>query len=608
MLKNFFTVLLGSMAAIWLSIVLLGLIAVIAVFSWIGFSSESEIPANSFLYLDLSGEIKDRADNMNIADLIIEQGQSETPTFEEILFSIKSAKEDPRIDAIFMNLGTSVMSQAMREEIMEALKDFKLSGKKVHAYADAMTQGDFYLASVADYVTLNPAGFIDFRGMTLTVPFIKVALDKLGIEIQVLKVGTYKSAVEPLILTEMSEPNRLQYTELLDSLWNGYLTTVTGNLNERGANFTNAALDSMATNLTLFKSTPDSLVNEHFITSSNYRRPSELALRQDGDDYDRFETRRITPKAYLNSQKRFATYDEMVEKRPHIALLYAVGDIVDSGSGVAGDRYVEIINRMAENENVKALVLRVNSEGGSAFASEQIWAALENFKTTGKPFYVSMGGAAASGGYYISSGADKIFADRSTLTGSIGIFGIIPYAKELLNDKLGITFNDVSTNPNASFPSIDAPLTPAQHQALEAYVVNGYKLFVERVAKGRHLTAAQVDSIGQGRVWTGGKAKAIGLVDEIGGLSATLNSISRVVSLDPRYDIISYPLVQESPLEAIVKGLNDGSISAFTPDNIKQMANVFGQTPEEIRKVFRILNRIKSMSTVQAKMEDIELN
>ena len=597
------------MAAIWLSIVLFGLIVVIAVFSWIGSSSENEIPPHSFLYLDLSGEIIDRGDDINIANVILEQGISEKPTFEEILFSIKSAKEDPRIDAVFMNLETSLMSQAMREELMEALKDFKMSGKKIHAYADAMTQGDFYLASVADKVTLNPAGFIDFRGMTLTVPFFKGALDKLGIDIQVLKVGTYKSAVEPFIMTEMSEPNRLQYTELLDSLWSDYLTTVSKNLNERGGNYTVSGLDSMATALSLFKAQPQALIDGHFITQSNYRRPSELALRQDGDDYDRFEARKISPKNYLGAQNKLMTDDVMSKTRPHVALLYAVDDIVDFGyGGIAGDEYVKIINRLAENENVKALVLRVNSGGGSAYASEQIWAALENFKSTGKPFYVSMGDAAASGGYYISCGADKIFADRATLTGSIGIFGIIPYAKELLNDKLGITFSTVSTNKNASFPSVDAPLTPDQHQALEEHVINGYKLFIDRVSAGRNLTPAQVDSIGQGRVWTGSKAKELGLVDEIGGLSATLNSISRQVSLDPHYDVVSYPLIKESPFKVIINELNNGSVSELTSKNLQQLANVFGQTPAEIRKVFSILSRIRSMSTIQAKMEDIEVN
>lgn len=600
---------LGSMAAIWLSIVLFGLIIVITIFSWVGRVSETTIEDHSFLYLDLSGQIKDRADDIAIADIVMDEFSAQGPTLEEILFSIKNAKEDSRIDAIFLNLGAAEMSQAMMEEIMEALKDFKLSGKKVHAYSDEMTQGDFYLASIADKVTLNPAGFIDFRGMTLTVPFFKGALDKLGVTVQILKVGTYKSAVEPFILTEMSEPNREQYTELLDSLWSDYLSTVTGNLNKRGASFSVADLDSMATSLALFKADPTTLISDHFITSSDYRRPAELSFRQNGDDYDRFETRKVFPGKYLETKRTFAVSDGRYTKNPHIALLYAVGDIVDTGeAGISGDRYVDIINRLAENDDVKALVLRVNSGGGSAFASEQIWAALENFKATGKPFYVSMGSAAASGGYYISCGADKIFADRATLTGSIGIFGLIPYARELLNDKLGITFSDVSTNANAAFPSFDRPLTPDQHQALEDHVIAGYNLFIKRVSAGRHLTTAQVDSIGQGRVWTGSKAKTIGLVDEIGGLTATLNAVSRLVSLDPRYDVVSYPNVSSTPFESIVKSLNSAKIANSVSNRaIQSISSAFNQSPAEIKKVLSILNRIRSMSTVQAKMEDIEI-
>lgn len=612
MLKKFFTVMLGSLAAIWLSIILLGVIIVVSAVLWLNKANEYTIPEHSFLYLDLSGEVTDHTPEMSVAELVIE-GQSSVPTFEEILFSIRKAKTDDRIDAIFINLGQSLMSMAQREELVAALKDFKDSGKTVHVYSDEMTQGNFYIASIADKVTLNPAGYIDFRGMSLTVAFFKEALAKLGVEVQVLKVGTYKSAVEPFLLTEMSEANRIQYTELLESIWSDYLTTVTTNLSKKGYNYTPAQLDSLATNLTLINKTADELIKEGFITTSNYLTPSELTLRQDGDDYERFEERRIIPSHYLWSNSSVPSLLDVNGERSHIAVLFAEGDIVDYGyGGIAGDKYVKIINKLAEDDKVSALVMRVNSGGGSAFASEQIWAALENFKKTGKPFYVSMGGMAASGGYYISAGADKIFADRATLTGSIGIFGIVPYAQELLNDKLGITFSTVSTNPNATFPNIDRPLTTQQHEALEGHIKRGYELFVDRVAQGRNLTPAQVDSIGQGRVWTGAKAKELGLVDEIGGLWNALSEVGSKVNLDPLNDVVSYPLLNRTPLESILRELNsslasNGPAPALNEGMLENLSERLGIKPSEIRKSLEFLSRVRSMSTIQAKMEYITI-
>lgn len=609
MLKKFFTVFLGSMAAIWLSIILMGMILLIGVIAWLARHNDDVIEDHSILYLDLSGTITDREQDIT-AETILLGDLNQNKSFEDMLFSIERATDDDRIESIYMNLGDASMSMAMREELMNALRKFKEKGKKIYAYSDSFTQGDYYMASIADQITLNPAGYFDMRGLSLSVVFFKEALDKLGVEVQVLKVGTFKSAVEPFLLTSMSEPNRLQYTELLQSIWRDYTGTLAANLSSRGFNYTTSQLDSLATDLSLFRMSGSELVDAGFITTSGYRNDSEMLLRRSGEDYEQLQKRFVSPTKYINSTTSLSDNRDLDGKKPHIALVYAVGDIVDTGSGgIVGDRMAPMIYKMAEDDNVKGIVMRVNSGGGSAFASEQIWAALEYFKSKGKPFYVSMGGAAASGGYYISAGADYIYADRSTLTGSIGIFGIIPYAKELLNDKLGITFSTVSTNPNAAFPQLAEPLTERQHEALENHIRKGYDLFVSRVAAGRNMTTDEVEAIAEGRVWTGAKALEIGLVDEIGGLSDALNAMAKKVNLD-RNSVLSYPLRSRTPWQMIISEMNSLNVPVDVYQDIPQstlqsLAATLGLTIEQVRQGMNILNRIRSMSETQAKMEDI---
>lgn len=599
MLKKFFTVFLGSLTAIWFSILVFIGVVVIAVVTWIGSSKSSVVNRGSILYIELSGEIPDRYTTPTVQDVVLGE-KTDAVGFDEIIRALQLAKVDPNIEGVYLNLKGSAMGLAMREELGTAFADFKKSGKWIVAYGDNYTQGDYFTATCADAVYINPSGSLSANGLAISIPFFKNALDKLGVEIQVIKVGTFKSAVEPFILTQMSDSARYQYDVMLGSFWNGYVDGVASNL-KVGNDFKNKFSSMASTPMTAF--TVPELIDSGLFTAAKYGYEMDLLLKtkvggQEKPSY-------VSPRDYL------ATYpskeiDRLMGKDNHIAVLYALGDIVDSGSGgIAGDVYAPLIVELADDDNVKGLVLRINSGGGSAFASEQIWASLEYFKSKDKPFVVSMGDVAASGGYYIACGADKIFADPATITGSIGIFGIIPYARELLNDKLGINFSVVETNPNALFPSLDRPLTAGQHAALEKSIHNGYDLFVSRVATGRNLTDAQVRRIAEGRVWAGATAHRLGLVDEMGGLQVAINEVASRVKLSNN-DCIDYPANKLTPMEIL---LSATELRATFETAIRQSAaTVLEISPEMVQQANKVLQRIRRMGSVQARMEDIIIN
>lgn len=604
MLKKFFTIFLGSMAAIWLSILLLVGIFTIGIIVWLSSAGVPEIEDGTYLYIRLDGNIADRSVPPSITDVVI-NGESLAPSLEDITAALGKATTDSRIAGVYIDCEGSALDLASREEMREALIKFKKSGKTVVAYGDTFAQGDYYTASVADYVYLNPTGTVDVAGLAAQVPFFKNALDKLGVEIQVIKVGTFKSAVEPYILTSMSDPARLQYDQMLETMWDVYTRDVADNLGMPDS----ASMINRMASVPMLAYTPSELVKAKIVSDVKYRYQVEQKLREDANTGD--ELRLVSPRTYLASGKDILDIQEYAEKS-HIALIYAVGDIVDRGDNVGnsivGERMSQMVIKLADDNNVKGLVLRVNSGGGSAFASEQIWASLEYFKSKNKPFVVSMGGAAASGGYYISCGADKIYADATTITGSIGIFGIIPYARELLNDKLGISFDVVQTNPNAAFPRIDAPLTTGQRAALEKAIHAGYDLFVKRVADGRGLSTDSVRSIAEGRVWVGATAKKIGLVDELGGLSTAITYTAGKAGVSSS-DYVSYPVFTPSPWDAIMTAENENSDPRYAnvqSETIESLRTL-GLTADEVNHCTSMLKRILSMGTMQAKMEDIKV-
>lgn len=582
MLKRFFISMLGTIAGLWIAITIfvIGIIAVAA--AAIGASSSTvKVDDNSILYLNLSGDIAERYQQGNLVDFV-RDFESRGQSLEQITTSIRLAANDRKIKGIYIDAAGSGMGVASRQELIETLNQFKESGKWIYAYADNYSQGDYLVASVADKIILNPVGNVDIHGVGAQTAFFTGLLDKLGIKIQVIKVGTYKSAVEPFILKSMSEPSRHQMHVYVDSIWDFYAQTIAAN-----RNVTPATVASWADSLT-FTWTAEHAVNAGIVTETGYRRAFEDMLRDITDVEAGKDLRLVSPESYLeanNNKLASASKD-------HIAVLYAVGDIVEDGEGgIVGATMVPQIIKLADDDNVRALVLRVNSGGGSAFASEQIWEALEYFKSTGKPFYVSMGDYAASGGYYISCGADRIFADATTLTGSIGVFGMIPDLSGLVTDKLGVTFSTVASSPNASFMSLTAPMTPQQINAMQNYVEDTYATFTSRVAEGRHMDVDSVKAIAEGRVWVGSSALGLGLVDELGSLDSAVKAIAAETGLDSDA-WIAYPEIKNDFLERLIEETSKMQAGGMTLD------------PETIKYILTA-KRIVEMSPVQARMPEI---
>jgi len=530
-LKRFFVSMLGSMAAIWLSAILL--IVLGSVFVLVAFAGDDEkidVDDHSVLLLTLSGSVEERSVEPSLMDELYGNVEEVTP-LNDMVNAIRAAADDDRIEGIYIDAQGISAGIASVQSIQQALKEFKKSGKWIVAYGDSYAQADYYIASIADELYLNPVGSVDVHGLSATTLFFKGLLDKVGVEMQVVKVGEFKSAVEPFIRTDMSEPSRLQQQVFLDNIWKDFSTTIAAN---RGVKV--SAVNTWADSLLVCRS-PEYCVKHKVIDKTSYRHQVEELLKEkcglDEDD----DLRTVDAIAYA----KVADIPHRDSEDKRIAVLYAVGDITESAQdGIASDRMVPMILNLAEDDKVRGMVLRVNSGGGSAFASEQIWEALQHFKETGKKLYVSMGDYAASGGYYISCGADKIYAQPGTLTGSIGIFGLIPCAKGLMNEHLGITSDNVSTNANGGFMSISEPLTPTQYNSLQAEINRGYETFVGRCAEGRDMSVADIKAIAEGRVWDGTEALRIGLVDKLGNLDECITDLAAELDL-PKYQVIEYP-------------------------------------------------------------------
>lgn len=583
MLKKFFISMLGTIAGLWIAAILLFFTGLVALGIAMGKSDEStNVKDKSILYLNLSGEIIERSQSESFMTMI-QNFENEPQTLEDMLKAVRLAADDKKIEGIYINAAGSSMGIASREELAEALAAFKESGKWVYAYADNYAQGDYLLSTFADKVYLNPVGNVDIRGIGTSTPFFTGLLDKLGIKVQVVKVGTYKSAVEPFILTSMSEAARRQNQVFVDSIWDYYSNTVAAN-----RSVTTATVSAWADSLT-FAWTADHDVDAGIVTEKRYRREVEDMLRDlTGVDAGK-SLRLVTPKNYVASRSG----DLGDSSGDHIAVLYAVGDIVDSGDeGIVGQTIVPQIIGLADNEKVSGLVLRVNSPGGSAFASEQIWEALNYFKSKGKPFYVSMGDYAASGGYYISCGADCIYADATTLTGSIGVFGMIPDFSGLVTGKLGVTFSDVSSSPNANFMSLMQPLTEQQRASMQRYVEDTYDVFTGRVAEGRHMSVDSVKAIAEGRVWIGSSAVELGLVDHIGSLHACIEAIADSLGMEPS-QCVSYPDVSQDFMKKLLE----------ESQRLESAAGVV--LDREAIAAMMAVKRLREMNPVQARMPDL---
>ncbi len=504
-------------------------------------SGESgSVEDNSVLVLPLDGTFAERSSEDVLSELTGE-GTS-TVGLDQYLMAIKEAKTNDKVKGIYIEAGELDAGSAMLKELRDALIDFKTSGKWVYSYADEYTQAAYYVCSVADSIYLNPQGELDLHGVGIQSMFVKDLFAKLGIEYQVTKVGTYKSATEAYTETSMSAANREQYQRYIDGLW----ATVTGEISaSRG--ISSEQLNELADGLTIFE---------------DQQRLVELGL-VDGLLYSdeiraKVAARLGEKKAKDIKQVDVATLSECGKQNAEsgkgkVAIYYAEGDIVDSASSgvlsggeseIVGNTVCADIDKLIADEDVKAVVLRINSGGGSAYASEQMWHRIEMLKAA-KPVVVSMSDYAASGGYYMSCNANWIVAEPTTLTGSIGIFGLMPVAQDLLENKLGLHFDGVKTNKHTDAMSntyglLNRALDAEEQAILQRYINRGYALFRQRVADGRGLSVEQVEAIAQGRIWLGTDALEIGLVDELGGLDQAVAKAAELADLK-EYSIAQYP-------------------------------------------------------------------
>lgn len=539
-MKKFFKTTLACMLALLIVGLILPIVGISIIAGVVASSgADSTIEKNSVLFLDLNGVIEERAVENPLASIM--DSELKTYGLDEILAAIKEAKANENIKGIYLQAGAvEGASGASLEEIRGELASFKESGKFIVAYGDQYSQELYYLATVADKLILNPQGSIGWHGLASTPVFYKDLLEKIGVEMQVFKVGTYKSAVEPFIATEMSDANREQLTEMLDSTWDELLTAVSAS---RGVS--KEKLNGYADRFMDF-CTAEEYVACGMADTLLYKDGVQAYLKSltgiDGDD----DLNLVT----METMKERLKLDKIVEDaadKSKVAVYYAFGEIDGSTSsfdGINSKKVIKELRELREDDDVKAVVLRVNSPGGSAYGSEQIWREVTLLKAA-KPVVVSMGDYAASGGYYISCAADCIVASPITLTGSIGIFGVIPSAEKLLKEKVGLGFDVVKTNPMADFGNMSRTFTPQERVVLQNYVNNGYALFLKRCADGRGVAVEDIAKIAEGRVWTGSKAKEIGLVDELGDLDKAVEIAAQKAGLAD-YSVKAYP--EEKPL------------------------------------------------------------
>lgn len=532
-MKDFFKHTLATIAGLFIFSII---VIIIGVMSLVGMVSAGEatktVADKSVLVLNLSGELQEQSE-----DNVFQQFAG-TPFgnlgLEKILSAIKKAKNNDKIKGIYIEAGALGADFASLQEIRNALLDFKKSHKWIIAYADTYTQGTYYVASAANEIYLNPQGMITWHGLSAQPIFIKDLLAKVGIRMQVLKVGKYKSATEMFTGDKMSDANREQTTAYLTSLWSNVCKAVS-----ESRKISIDSLNAYADRLVMFEDARQ-LVKYKMVDGLLYTNQIKKKIKQLLHIDDDKDINQISIADMSGVKEKL--------KGKEIAVYYAYGDIVDSPitGGLLGSKHQIVaqdvckdLADLMEDDDVKAVVIRINTGGGSAYASEQLWHQIEMLKRK-KPVVVSMGGVTASGGYYMSCNANWIVAQPTTITGSIGIFGIVPDRSQLLTQKLGIKFDEVKTNRNATFGTSARPMNAAELGYMQAYIDRGYKLFRRRVADGRHLSTAQVEQVAQGHVFTGEAAKQLKLIDQLGGIDTAVAKAAQLAKLS-EYHTHTYP-------------------------------------------------------------------
>jgi len=530
-MKQFLKFTLASMLGVFIAfllvfLVLLGIAGAIS-------SSEKTvtIAENSILKIELDGTIQEQSVD-NPFDFTIPGLPMDTKInnqgLDDILAAIKKAKTNDKIKGIYLTSGIMNAGMATAEEIRNALIDFKKSGKFIFAYGELMDQKEYYIASVANKIIFNPEGMLNFHGLASTPIFYKGTLDKLGVKPEIFRVGTFKSAVEPFICTKMSDANRKQTQEALDGIWSNILESISAT-----RKISNEDLNQLANRNMLFEATTE-LVKSKLADSILYQPDMIKYLSSKVGVQDVDDLKLISVKDMMTTVETTSAFEK--EK---VAVLYADGEIFESGSdGIVSKDLIEEIQKIQKDSMIKAVVFRVNSPGGSAYASEQIWKAMSELRSK-KPVVVSMGDYAASGGYYISCCANKIVAAPNTITGSIGIFGMY-FIMDELSRKIGLNFDVVKTNDLADMGNTTRPMTAPEKMKIQNYVNRGYDLFVKRCADGRKMKPEDIRKIAEGRIWTGKKALEIGLIDEIGGLDKAIQIAAKLGKVK-KYRMVYYP-------------------------------------------------------------------
>lgn len=585
-MKQFFKMMFASTLGFFVGLMLAGMIAIVFMIGMVaGLGSNSQAvytpkAENSVFKIAFEGDIRESAEENPFTNLLT--GREPDLSLRDLLKSIHHAKEQESVKGIYLDMGVFSGGTASLDAVRRALMDFKESGKFIVAYADNYTQGGYYLASVADKIYLNPQGILGLTGLSSRTMFYKGLLQKIGVEMMVFKVGTYKGAVEPFIADKLSDANREQITSYQNSIWGNITKGIA-----KSRNITVEDVNRFADEGAFFAS-PEKAVEYKLIDELKYRSEVEKYLiEQSGQTGDKLKTVGLSNMKNVKKTER--------EYRNKIAIVYAEGEITQQiiSSPYSGnfpcisEKINDDLRKLADNKDVKAVVLRINSPGGSAYTSEQIWKQVYELKKK-KPVVVSMGSVAASGGYYIASGASKIIAEPNTLTGSIGIFGMFPNTAGLFN-KLALTTDIVKTNRYADFGDPARPMTDDEKALIQGYIERGYDTFLTRCAEGRGVSKADIDSIGQGRVWTGEQALKIGLVDELGGIERAVELAGELA------EIYNYNIMEVSTDHDFLKELLEKQIEVVKQSVVKDM---LGDEYEH----FRTLRKVKATYGIQARI------
>lgn len=569
-MKQFFKMTFATICGIAIFLAITGLFFVISLVGMVASDTAStKVKDNSVFVISMNGMVNERSEEGNPLGILLGQADMSEMGLDDLITAIRKAKENENVKGIYLEGGAIAFdSPATAQQMRDALKDFKKSGKWIVSYADNYTQGAYYVASVADSIYLNKTGMIDFKGLGGKSEYFKGLYDKLGVKYQAVRVGKYKSAVERQILTSMSERDREQRLAYQQGIWNHWLKDI-----GESRKLSVEALNKLANDSIMMFANPNDYIQGKLVDKLMY--PEEI--KKEIKSRLKLDKDKDIPQLMLSDMLNVKSKDK--KKGEEIAVYYAYGEIVDVEASlltggehsIMGRKTVDDLNELADDEDVKAVVLRVNSPGGSAVASEQIWHAIKQLKAK-KPVVVSMGGLAASGGYMISAGADYIIAEPTTITGSIGIFGLIPNFAGLVTDKLGVTFDGVKTNNYTDYME-NLTLSKDNEKELEfmqSYVDRGYVTFLDIVADGRKMKRDEVDSIAQGRVWLAKDAIKIKLVDKLGSLDDAVKKAAELAKLD-EYHTAAYPgqsswIDQFMPTEERKGTYLDGELRAVLGD------------------------------------------